>query len=148
MPYQFRLRPLLRIRRIYEQREWLRLALLHASRIRTSEERDEVARERIQGFERLEQSLERGVDGVDFQAREAELQLMLGHQRELAELLEALQLQIHTQTETFQHAQANRKMLENLDERERQTYEVIQNRREQQRIDDLFARRREAGSSG
>lgn len=148
MPYEFRLRPLLRIRRVYEQREWLRLALLHASRIRTADERDDVARERAQGFERLEQGLEHGMAGADFHSLEAELQLMRGHQRELAALLEALELQIQTQTATFQQAQANRKMLENLDARERQAYELIQDRREQQRIDDLFARRRKAASGG
>lgn len=148
MPYQFRLQPLLRIRRVYEQREWLRLALLHASRIRTADERDEIASDRAKRFDRLEQSLERGMPGADFQPLEAELQLMLGHQKELAALLEALQLQIQTQTEHFQQAQASRKMLENLDAREKQAYELIQNRREQQRIDDLFARRGGVGSGG
>lgn len=148
MAYQFRLRALLRLRRIYEQRERMRLSLLHASRQRARDECDTVARERLDDFERLEERLELGMPGRDFQARQAELHLKAEHQQGLADLLEALQVQILQQTTAFQQAQTKRKMLESMDERERQAYELIQARREQQRIDDLFASRRRRPSSG
>ncbi len=148
MPYQFSLRALLRIRRIYEQRERMRLTLLNAARARLRNEYDETGRQRAQGFEELEEKLEKGIEGTEFQFEEASLRLMANRQRELAALIEAIELQVRKQAEAFRESQMKRKILDSLNERERLAYEQIEGRREQQRIDDLFTRRHTASPSG
>ncbi|MGH9398289.1 MAG: flagellar export protein FliJ [Terriglobia bacterium] len=141
MAYQFSLRALLRIRRIYEQRERMRLTLLNASRARLRNEYDEAGRQRVQGFEELEQRLEEGMSGAEFQFEEASLQRAANRQRELSALIEALELQVRKQVEVFRESQMKRKILDSLSERERLAYQQVEDRREQQRIDDLFTRR-------
>lgn len=141
MPYQFSLRALLRIRRIYEQRERMRLTLLNAARGRLRNERDESGRQRAHDFEAMEHRLEEGMPGAEFQFEEASLQLAAMRQRELAALIEAMDLQVSKQVEVFRESQMKRKILDSLSERERLAYQQVEDRREQQRIDDLFTRR-------
>ncbi|MGH9435727.1 MAG: flagellar export protein FliJ [Terriglobia bacterium] len=148
MPYQFSLRTLLRVRRIYEQRERMRLILLNGARARLRNEFDETGRQRAQGFEELEDKLEKGIAGTEFQFEEASLQLMANRQRELAALIEAIDLQVRKQSEAFRESQIKRKILDSLNERERLAYEQIEDRRDQQRIDDLFTRRQTTSPSG
>ncbi|MGH9378912.1 MAG: flagellar export protein FliJ [Terriglobia bacterium] len=141
MPFEFPLRGLLRLRKIYEQRERMRLVLLNASRGRVRNELDEVESRRRREFEALELKLQAGLPGGEFRMEEASLQLESGRQRELARLIEALDLQVIKQVDIFWESQKKRKTIESVRERQWQAFHQIEERREQQRIDDLFARR-------
>lgn len=144
MPFQFPLRGLLRLRRIYEQCERMRLILLNASRARLRRESEEAGRQRTAEFEALELRLQGGMPGAEFRLEESSLQLAAARQRELNALIEALQLQVQKQVEAFSECQKKRKILESLRDRQSKAYQQIEDRREQQRTDDLFARRHAA----
>ncbi|MDE3181399.1 MAG: flagellar FliJ family protein [Acidobacteriota bacterium] len=148
MPYQFSLRALLRIRRIYEQKERMHLTLLNASRNRVRREHDETLKQQAESFEVLEHRLEQGISGAEFGLEASSLQRMVAHRRELAAIIEALGLQVKKQTAIYRESQTKRKILDSLDERQRAEYQRIEDRREQQRIDDLFARRQRNGLNG
>jgi flagellar export protein FliJ len=141
MPFEFSLRSLLRLRRVQEQRERMRLALLNSSRVRARNERDEADRQAVLGFETFHQKLQAGLSGAEFHLERVSLQLLAKRRRDLEALIEALNLQMQKQVEVFGESQKKRKVLESLRERQLKAFELIQNRREQQRVDDLFARR-------
>ncbi|MGH9446753.1 MAG: hypothetical protein ACRD3O_13620 [Terriglobia bacterium] len=142
MPFEFSLRSLLRLRRVYEQRERLRLALLNSSRTRAHNEFEEAGRQAMLGFEELDRKLQVGLSGGEFHLEETILQLVGKQRRDLEALIGALDLQMRKQVEVFWESQKKRKVLESLRDSQRKAFEQIENRREQQRLDDLFARRR------
>lgn len=142
MPFQFSLRALLRLRHIEERRERLRLTLLNTARGRLHNEYEEAGRQTLLDFERLDRRLHDGISGGEFRFEENSLEALHKRRREISAMLEALDLQIQKQIGAFSESQKKRKILENLRERELHVYQQAENRREQQRIDDLFARRR------
>jgi flagellar export protein FliJ len=141
MPFQFSLRALLRLRHVEERRERLRLTLLNTSRGRLRNEYDETGRQALAEFERLQLRLKDGMPGAEYRLEDASLQASGKRRREIAALLEALELQIRKQITIFSESQKKRKTLESLRERQYLAFRQIENRHEQQRIDDLFARR-------
>lgn len=146
MPFDFQLRGLLRLRKIHEQRERMRLMVLNASRGRVRAEIDETASRRAREFESLERRLEAGMAAEDVQLEEASLQLTYRRQQELVKLIEALDLQVSKQVEIFWESQKKRKVIESVRERQWKAYRLIEERREQQALDDLFAQRLETQS--
>lgn len=144
MPFDFQLRGLLRLRKVHEQRERMRLILLNASRSRLRAELDEAARRRVAAFEALERKLESGMEAGELAMEEALLQGSLLRRNEIAKLIEALDLQVARQVEAYWESQKKRKVIESVREREWHEYRLIEDRREQQRVDDLFARRQDA----
>ena len=141
MPFQFSLRALLRLRHIEEQRERLRLKLLNSSRARVRHEYEEVGRAALVEFEQLDHRLRDGLAGAELLLGENTLQASRKRRQELTALIETLERQIQKQISSFSESQKKRKILESLRERELRAYQQIENRREQQRIDDAFARR-------
>jgi flagellar export protein FliJ len=141
MPFQFSLRALLRLRHVEERRERLRLTVLNTSRGRLRHQYDEAGRQALVEFEQLQHRLQDGMSGAEFRLEDASLQASGNRRREMAALLEALELQIHKQITVFSESQKKRKILESLREREYLAFRQIESRHEQQRIDDLFARR-------
>ena len=141
MPFEFQLRGLLRLRKVHEQRERMRLMLLNASRSRVHSELDEAAKRASSEFEALERRLEAGILAGDLQFDEAALQALSHRRRELGRLIEALDLQVGKQVEAFWESQKKRKVIESVRDRQWQAHHLIEERREQQRLDDLFAQR-------
>jgi flagellar export protein FliJ len=141
MAFQFSLRALLRLRNVEEHRERLRLTVLNASRGRLRTEYEEAGRRALLEFERLQQRLQGGMAAAEFRLEDASLQASGQRRREMAALLEALELQVQKQITVFAESQRKRKIVESLREREYHAFQQIESRHEQQRIDDLFARR-------
>lgn len=148
MAFQFSLRALLRLRRTYEQRERMRLTLLNGAFHRIQHEYDDLGQQRQARFEQLEEKLQTGIPGAEFHMENALVTLTVNQQRELAAQMKALETQIQAQASAFREAQKKRKTLDSLREHELQAYQQIQNRREQQQFDDLFARRRASHKDG
>jgi flagellar FliJ protein len=142
MPFQFSLRALLRLRQSYEQRERMRLSLLNAAYGRLRQEYEETVLHRRLGIEDLGNRLRDGMAGSELRLATDLLQRSADRQLQLKEQMKALEIQVRKQTETFLESQRKRKILESLRERELHAYELNQNRREQQRIDNLFVQRR------
>jgi flagellar biosynthesis chaperone FliJ len=141
MPFQFSLRALLRLRNVEERRERLRLTVLNISRGRLRNEYEETCRRGLLEFERVQNRLQGGISGAEFRLEEASLRASGQRRREMAALLEALELQVQKQIAAFAESQKKRKILESLREREYLAFQQIERRHEQQRVDDLFARR-------
>lgn len=142
MPFQFSLRALLRLRKSYEQRERLRLILLNAAYGRLHQEHEKAGQQRRIGLEELANRLQDGILGHELQATAAALEQLADRQRQLEQQMKALEFQARKQTEIFLESQRERKILESLRERELRAFELEENRRAQQRIDDMFVRRR------
>jgi flagellar export protein FliJ len=141
MAFQFSLRGLLRLRNVEERRERLRLTVLNISRGRLRSEYEEAGRRALLEFERVQKSLQDGMSGAEFRLEDASLRASGQRRREMAALLEALELQVRKQITAFAESQKKRKILESLREREYLAFQQIETRHEQQRVDDLFARR-------
>lgn len=148
MPFQFSLRALLRLRQTYEKRERMRLTVLNVAYGRLLQEYRESAEQRMLVFEQLEQQLQGGISGSELQIPSASLQQSNDTRRKLIGQIKDLELQVRKQTETYLESQRKRKILDSLRERELRAFELDANRREQQRIDDLFVRRRHSHTHG
>ncbi|HEX5481326.1 MAG TPA: flagellar FliJ family protein [Terriglobia bacterium] len=148
MAFQFSLRALLRLRRTYEQRERMRLTVLNAAHHRMRHEYEDLGEQRKTRFERLEEKLQKGMPGSDFHMENALVAVAVKQQRQLAAQMTALESQIQFQASAFREAQKKRKTLDSLRERELRAYQQVEDRREQQRLDDLFARRRGLPKNG
>lgn len=141
MPFEFQLRGLLRLRKVHEQRERMRLMLLNVSRSRLRSELDDAASRRAREFDALELRLEAGMLAGDLHLDQASLEAATLRHQELGRLIEALDLQVSKQVEVFWMSQKKRKVIESVRERQWQAYHLIEERRAQQQLDDLFAQR-------
>jgi flagellar export protein FliJ len=141
MAFQFTLQALLRFRNVQERRERMRLATLNATRGRLRNELEEAWRQGVAEFEQHERRLETGMPAAELRLERFSLQLTKEHQHTLSALLDALELQVRNQIEAYSEAQKRRKTLESIRDRQWQVHQLTENRREQQRIDDLFAQR-------
>ncbi len=141
MAFQFTLSALLRFRNVQERQERMRLALLNASRGRLHSELEEVRRQGIAGSEQLARNLEAGMPAAELRLEEFSLQRAQQHRYTLKALVEAMELQVRNQVNAYSEAQKRRKTLESIRDRQWRVYAQTENRREQQRIDDLFAQR-------
>lgn len=148
MPFQFSLRALLRLRQSYEQRERLRLTLLNAAYNRAEQGYKEARQQRSLGSQQLGKQLQDGIRGSELRAAAASLQQSADRQSQLREQMKALEVQAQKQTEMFLESQKKRKIIESLRERELQAFELDENRRSQQRIDDLYVQRRRFQQDG
>ncbi len=148
MPFQFSLRALLRLRHSYEQRERMRLSLLNVAYGRLQQEYEETDQQRKLMLNQLGNRLLDGIPGSELRAAAALLQQSADRQQQMREQMKALKVEVRKQTGIFLESQKKRKILESLRERELQAYERDENRREQQRIDDLFVQRRRFQSGG
>ncbi|HTV56175.1 MAG TPA: hypothetical protein VMI06_14830, partial [Terriglobia bacterium] len=133
MPFHFSLQALLRLRNVEEHRERLRLTVLNISRGRLRSEYEEAGRRALLEFERVQKSLQGGMSGAEFRLEDASLQASGQRRREMAALLEALELQVRKQITVFAESQKKRKILESLREREYLAFQQIERRHEQQR---------------
>lgn len=148
MSFRFSLRALLRLRQIYERRERMQLTVLNVAYGRLQHEYQECSERWMIGFEQLEKHLQGGTSGSEFQIAAVALQYSTTRHRQLKDQMNDLSLQVQRQTKIYIESQRKRKILESLRERELQAFELDENRREQQRIDDLFVQRRRFQSQG
>ena len=148
MAFQFSLRALLRLRQTYEKRERMRLTVLNVAYGRLQQEYQESGEQRMLVFEQLEQQLQKGISGSELRAASTSLQHSNDRRRQLTGQMKDLELQVRKQTETYLESQTKRKILDSLRERELRAFELDENRREQQRIDDLFVQRQRFQTHG
>lgn len=142
MAFEFTLDPVLRLRKSYERLERLRLLAIAAMIVRTREEIAAAERGETKLAIARRESLARGLLAAEIQT---ELALEKARGRARAALLERLgslqNLQVK-QSRAFSLARTKREILERLRETKLHEFRVLEGRREQRRLDELYLLRR------
>jgi len=138
MPFCFTLQAVLRWRESYERRERQRLEAITRELIRARAQLEQSKRERATALQRLQRSLTQGMIA-------GEMHFELASERVRARQFAAWSDRVATlkdlrqrQLVAFRKAQQQRKILENLRDRQLTLYKLDQVRRAQQQIDDGF----------
>jgi len=139
--FRFPLQALLKLRLGYEERERMRLAAV-ISRLHQLRSQYELWQQQKQTAEiKLSQQMRTGMVAVEFhfaqaslEAEDRRLKLVLAEIDKVEQLRQAQQV-------AYLEAQKKRKILERLRERQAEAYRLVEERREQQRQDELFAAR-------
>jgi len=139
--FRFPLQALLKLRLGYEERERMRLAAV-ISRLHQLRSQYELWQQQKQTAEiKLSQQMRTGMVAVEFhfaqaslQAEDRRLKLVLAEIDKVEQLRQAQQV-------AYLEAQKKRKILERLRERQAEAYRLVEERREQQQQDELFAAR-------
>ena len=138
MPFRFSLQPVLRLRESFERRERLRLETITREVMKARGQLKVAIQERLRAQGESKKKLRQGLLG-------AELQFELACDRARVRQITALKEQVSRleelrvrQLEAFRKAQQQRKILENLRDRQFAGYRLIRDRRVQQQLDERF----------
>ena len=138
MPFQFSLQAVLRCRESFEQRERQRLQMITREVVKSKQQREEAARDRVNALAETQKKLHQGMTAVEVQYElacdRARIRKITALDEHIAKLEDLRQRQL----EMFRKAQQQRKILENLRDRQFAAYQLILARREQQQMDDRF----------
>ncbi len=124
MPFRFTLQAVLRWRESFERREQLRLQMITREMLKARRERDQAKLDRVSAIAEFQSKLREGMNSAEMQF---ELAGDRARQRRIASMidryskLEDLRLQ---QLEVFRKAQQQRRILENLRERQLAAYQL------------------------
>jgi flagellar FliJ protein len=138
MPFQFSLQAVLRCRESFEQRERQRLQMITREVVKSKHQRDEAKQDRVKALAETQKKLHQGMTAVEMQYElacdRARIQKITALNEHIVKLEDLRQRQL----EMFRKAQQQRKILENLRDRQFAAYQLILARREQQQMDDRF----------
>jgi flagellar export protein FliJ len=144
MTFHFSLEAVLKLRASFERLEQNRLLLIAAALVRVREALASLARDFSEAEKQTLAKLAAGIFGaeLDFDRR---IQQNFRERRVALERREAeLLAKLATQQRAYQNAKNRREILEELRDRRLAQYRSEQQRREQQRLDELFLLRRGA----
>ncbi len=138
MAFHFPLQALLRFRESLERRERLRLQIVTRELSNAQQQWEEAKQARERSLQEFAEKLAEGLTASEMQFelacdRTRLRRIATWHDQVLR--LEALR---QHQIEAFEKAQQQRKIVENLRERQIAAYRLVQNRRAQQQIDERF----------
>lgn len=138
MPFHFTLQAVLRCRKSFEQRERQRLQMITREVVKARQKREETRRDRANAQSQFNLKLRQGINAVEMQFElacdRARLRQIAGLNEQVAKLEDLRRRQL----EAFRKAQQQRKILDNLRERQLAAYQLVENRRNQQQMDDRF----------
>jgi flagellar FliJ protein len=138
MPFRFSLQAVLRFRESFERRERQRLEVITREVVKAKQQREQAKLDRANALSRLQKILHQGMTAVEMQF---ELACDRARNRRIAALddhLAKLEDLRRRQLEVFRKAQQQRKIMENLRDRQIAAYRLDQARRTQQQMDDRF----------
>jgi flagellar export protein FliJ len=121
----------------YERLERLRLLGLVAVMVRVREEMAVLAQESADARRRLQETLGSGLAGVELQLEASCEKLRADRKQTLEARLANLSQKHEKQRLIYLNARQKREILENLRDRKWEEYSREQNRREQQRVDEM-----------
>jgi flagellar export protein FliJ len=143
MAFKFSLQSLLRVRRSFEKRERLHLAVLTQELLKKQREIQELD-SRISNCCRLAQAnLAQGVISGEHQVSEKEIENLKSIRASVSGQLSEIERHKQAQQGRLIVARQNRRILESLHASRLETYRKTEDRREQQRQDDQFNSRRD-----
>jgi flagellar FliJ protein len=138
MSFRFSLQAVLRFRESFERRERQRLEMITLEVVKAKQQGEQAKQDRINAVAQLQTKLRQGMTAMEMQF---ELACDRAHIRRIATLKDHF-AKLHDlrrrQLEVFRKAQQQRKILENLRDRQLAAYQLIQARRTQQQMDDRF----------
>ena len=138
MPFRFTLQAVLRCRESFEQRERQRLQVITRELVKAEQILEDAQQDRATAIAQLQRKLRESMSTMEMQfelACDRARQRRIAAFRERAEKLQDLR---RRQLEMFRKAQQQRKIFDNLRDRQLAAYLRIQARREQQRMDERF----------
>jgi flagellar export protein FliJ len=138
MPFRFPLQAVLRSRESFERLERQRLQIISREVIRTQQQLERARVERANALSGLQEKLRKGSTAGELQF---ELFCDLARVRRIAawhERLSRLRELQRRQIEIYRQTQQQRKIMENLRDRQRAAYQLVQDRRAQQQMDDRY----------
>lgn len=139
MAFRFSLQALLKLRLIYEERERMRLAAVISRLHQLRSQYESWQRQKQMAENKLSEEMRTGMVAVEFHFAQASLEAEDRRLKlVLAEIAKVEQLR-QAQQAAYIEAQTKRKVLERLQERQAEAYRLAEDRREQQRQDELFA---------
>ena len=148
MAFHFSLQPLLRLRKSYERLARQRLEVITHQLAQLQEQSAALRKAQAAAAETLAARMENGLTGAELQFAVDCSLVREKRQVALTEQMAAVAQQRQSQMVAFRRAQQNRQIVENLRNRQLETYELIQARRDQQQLDDLFLLRLQSKQSG
>lgn len=145
MAFRFALESLLAVRQSQERQEELRLLALAQQIAQVERELQHLAQQELMMWEQTRQWLREGLAGAEINF-EATCALARAERRQVLERARAtLEQQRLAQQRAYQRARQAREVLQSLRDRQWESYRILQKRREQRELDELFLRRRGAG---
>jgi flagellar FliJ protein len=138
MPFRFSLQAVLRCRESFERRERQRLEVVTREMVKAQQQRELAKLDRANALSMLQKKLHQGMTAVEMRfelacdrTRVRQIATWNGHVAKLEDMR-------RRQLEIFRKAQQQRKILENLRDRQLADYRLVQSRRAQQEMDDRF----------
>jgi len=139
--FRFSLQALLKLRLGYEERERLRLAAVISRLHQLRSQYESWQQQKQMAKIKLTEQMRAGMVAVEFHFAQASLEAEDRRLKlVLAEIAKVEQLR-QAQQAAYLEAQKKRKILERLREHQAEAYRLVEERREQQRHDELFATR-------
>ena len=143
MAFHFTLEAVLRSRQSLEDRELLRLQSLLARRMALVNEREQLQQATLNLQQETNLALQQQpTPAVEIQFAMARLHALEQRQQLIEEQLHQLQSAIAEQRSLFQQQRRNREVLETLRDTQWRDYRLVQQRREQARLDEMHLLRR------
>ncbi len=138
MPFRFPLQAVLRCRESFERRERQRLQIISREVIKAQQQWERGKLERANALSQMHQRMRQGLSAGELQfdlaCDRARVRRIAAWYDRLSKLKELQRRQI----EVFRHTQQQRKIMENLRDRQRAAYQLLQDRRTQQQMDDRY----------
>jgi flagellar export protein FliJ len=138
MPFRFPLQAVLRSRESFERRERQRLQIISRDVFKAQQQWERAKVERANTLSGLQQKLRKGSTAGELQFElfcdRARVRRITAWRERLSGLKELQRRQI----EIYRHTQQQRKIMENLRDRQHAAYQLVQNRRTQQQMDDRY----------
>jgi|SRR5579862_718787 len=138
MAFHFTLQAVLRWRESFERRERQRLQMITREVVKAQQQRDQAKHDRTNALTEFQRKLRDGMNSAELQFELATDRARLRQIAALCDHFTKLEALRRRQLEVFRKAQQQRKILDNLRERQLAAYQLIQARREQQVMDDRF----------
>ncbi len=143
MPFHFSLEAVLRYRSGLERRERLRLQELLAQRVHLSRQIDDLHATRFKLLANLQNVLQsESMSGGELRLETAGAESAVRAAERLRLQLEQLRSDIQLQTEHYRRERQQREILEALREHQLLEYQLVEQRREQAMLDELYLMRR------
>jgi flagellar export protein FliJ len=141
MAFRFSLATVLRFRESVEKREELALQQIVLEIARTRLEIERLAGEITVRQEAMNKALQQPITAVRLQCLLNEANEIIERKKLMIESLVPLEQKRRAQMEAYQAAHRARQMLSDMEERQRDAYELERTRSEQKFVDDIFAAR-------
>lgn len=141
MVFRFPMASVLRWREGIEKKEELALQQVQFELTRVRNRIDEITEELAKASRDREEALQRWTQANELRGMQDEMNAAADARQILLETLATLKKQKEEQMAIYRAARVNRRMLTDLEEQQRETWEQEQVRADQKRLDDVFTAR-------